>query len=616
MLGWYPVVGLSFAEDSLLARVFNPRIDVADPDEHFRLRVLRTVGQLSLAGFVLALALALWFESRDLGTAFMYYTAAVTLVMGTTCLVLAGRQRADLTTWLFAAFFLFPDAYPFFGIHTTYLFIGLPILFLLLMVASRHAIIAVQVVHVGILAALLWGLETQYVLTPPQNDLSYPFSLSAYLAIYAVSILYGSSLREHVQHVHRELRAREFQLAQANKNLEDKLELRTRELLDHQEELVRARKLESMGTLAGGLAHDVNNLMASIQVSSDLIESRLETVHNVPRDLVQAVGRIQRGVQRGAALTRRMLGLVCDQPLSVESFDMGRVLDRVADQARATLPQGLEIQTAYEGELEVLGSRAELEQAIVNLTDNARDAMRGRTGTISIRAELDDKGVKVVVEDEGEGIPADLRAKVFDPFVTGKADGTGLGLAQVSRIVNEHGGRVRVDESYESGTRMVVWVPSTFSPHSSSDTYEEAKLRILLTEDELDVAGVITDVLPQSSIVHCDNGEDAIKLLEAGDDVFDLLILDMLLPRRSGRDVFDVARRRLPHVPVIVISGYASGEVLSYVLNHPRTCLLHKPFRLQELRSAVHQMTRPDGADGADPSRAALVTGSEHKDAG
>lgn len=613
MLGWYAVVGLSFAEDSLLARVFNPRIDVADPDQHFRLRVLRTVGQLSLAGFVIALALAVLLEPKNLSTAFMYYTAGVTLVMGTACLVLAGRQRADLTTWLFAGFFLFPDAYPFFGIHATYLFIGLPILFLLLMVGSRQAIIAVQVIHVGILALLLLGFETQYVLAPPQSDLSYPFSLSAYLAIYTVSILYGSSLRKHVQHVHRELRAREFQLAQANKNLEDKLELRTRELLDHQEELVRARKLESLGTLAGGLAHDVNNLMASIQVSSDLIETQLSSLNNPPRELVQAVGRIQRGVQRGEALTRRMLGLVRDQPLSVESFDMGRVLDRVADQARATLPKGIEIRADYSGELEVLGSRAELEQAIVNLTDNARDAMRGRTGTITVRAELEGKGVRVLVEDQGEGIPADIRAKVFDPFVTGKADGTGLGLAQVSRIVSEHGGRVRVDESYDSGTRMEVWVPSTFSPHSSSGEYEEAKLRILLTEDELDIAGVITDALPQSSVVHCDNGEDAIRLLEAGDDVFDLLILDMLLPRRSGRDVFDVARERLPHVPVIVISGYASGEVLSYVLNHPRTCLLHKPFRLQELRNAVHQMTRPDGAD---PTRTALMPGPEQMDAG
>ncbi len=380
---------------------------------------------------------------------------------------------------------------------------------------------------------------------------------------------------------------------------------------DHQQELSRGRKADALAAVAGGMAHDINNLMAVIQVNSELLESKMG--HDSRRDAEESrtiMARIQRAVRRGEALTQRMLGVVLQESVDTEPVAPTELVEAVVDMIRSTLPAHIRI--IVEGRIDeeiVEGDRTQLEQVVMNLLVNSVHAIGSEPGEIrvSVYKSADDR-VYFRVADTGCGISRELRKRVFEPFFSTKPRGlgTGLGLAQVERVVAEHGGEVTLQSEEGVGTSITLGFPRCYPtpcrpapgppvtlPLEAGPAGAIEMPRILLAEDEDDIAEVIVAALPAANVVRCRDAEAAVQAVSGAPRRFDLLLLDLTLPLGSGKAVFAAARARWPDLPVVVTTGYVGGNDLQSILAQAHTTYLRKPFSLRELRGAVAGLTHP-----------------------
>ncbi len=268
-----------------------------------------------------------------------------------------------------------------------------------------------------------------------------------------------------------------------------------------------------------------------------------------------------------------------------------------------------------EGDLDratVRGDRAQLEQVLVNLLVNAIHAIGDEPGEIRILVTVQTPGrVEIQVLDTGCGVAPDLLDRIFEPFFTTKPPGigTGLGLAQVRRVVAEHGGTVELRSEHGAWTAVTLDLPAwtaaerpTPRPISRSVPARTPRPRvtnhtphILLAEDEDDIAEVIVAALPAAEILRVRDGKAALAKIAALDRTLDLLIVDLTLPAGTGRAVFDAARARWPEIPVLVASGHVGSDDLQDILAYPGTAFLSKPFSLRDLRGTVARMLGRSG---------------------
>ncbi len=382
------------------------------------------------------------------------------------------------------------------------------------------------------------------------------------------------------------------------------------ELERAQEALRQSQKMEAVGQLTGGVAHDFNNMLAVVIGSLDLLGRRIGTADVRARRYLDAAGD---GARRAALLTQRLLAFSRQQPLRPEPVDVNRLVAGISDLLRHSLGGDVRLETVLAGGLwRSFADPNQLENAILNLAVNARDAMPegGRLTVETQNAHLDERYaaahpgvpsgqyVLVAVTDTGVGMSPEVVAKAFDPFFTTKevGKGTGLGLSQVYGFVKQSGGHVKIYSELGQGTTVKIYLPRFVGegPERAEGNgpddvpLGEQQEIVLVVEDEPAVRQFSVDALSELGyrVLEADSAGAALRLLDMHPEV-SLLFTDVVMPEVNGRKLADEARRRRPDLKVLFTTGYSRNAVVHNGILDPGVELIGKPFTVEELAAKI-----------------------------
>ena len=378
--------------------------------------------------------------------------------------------------------------------------------------------------------------------------------------------------------------------------------------------------METIGQLTGGIAHDFNNMLAIVIGSLDMALRRLET-H--PERVRTGITNALEGANRAAQLTQRLLAFARRQPLQPQVIDGNQLVKNMSELLHRTLGEGIIIETVLAAGLwRTLADPSELENGILNLCVNARDAMEnvGRLTIETSNAHLDDayardndispgQYVSFVVTDTGLGMPADVIDRAFEPFFTTKTvgKGTGLGLSQVYGFCRQSNGHVKIYSEANVGTTIRIYLPRfTGTAASASLSAEDGEIpcaregeTILVAEDEEAVRRVSAEALRDLgyTILEASDGEAALAILAERSDV-QMLFTDVVMPGMNGRELYDRARISQPKLSVVYTTGYSRNAIIHNGVVDPDVQFLQKPFTVAQLarkmRSAFDSRARSD----------------------
>ena len=361
-------------------------------------------------------------------------------------------------------------------------------------------------------------------------------------------------------------------------------------------EIHHAQKLESLGSLASGVAHDMNNVLAAIQTVAELLT--LPTSRS-PEDL-RNLALIARATVRGRDLVRGLTQFVRKDLQEAEHLDLNGLIREEAELLDRTLLQKVRVILALDPDLPpILGDRSALGNALMNLCVNAADAMP-RGGMLTLRTLQAGEGwVEWAVEDTGEGMPAEVLARATEPFFTTKGigKGTGLGLALVHGVAKAHGGGLELLSVVGQGTTVKLRLPALSLPAVPAQELAEADLdvprclRILVVDDDELIRASLPGMLEFAGhgTVLADSGRAAISLMEHGLEV-DLAILDLNMPDLGGLETLERLRALRPNLPVLIASGYLDPASLATLAPYRQVGLLAKPFAMKELRTRFREL--------------------------
>jgi two-component system cell cycle sensor histidine kinase/response regulator CckA len=375
-------------------------------------------------------------------------------------------------------------------------------------------------------------------------------------------------------------------------------------------QLHQAQKMEAIGRLAGGVAHDFNNLLLVISGHGELLERRLP----LREPLRESVAEIRKATDRAAAVTCQLLAFSRRQVMKPRILDINGVVENAEKMLRPLIGEHVALATKLGSRLsQVCVDTAQIDQVILNLVLNARDAMpRGGTVTIETRqVEWNAADVKanpevrpgryvlLQVTDNGCGMTPEIQARLFEPFFSTKEEGmgSGLGLAVVHGIVQQSGGYMGVDTRQDVGTTFKVYLPAVKEPAEGlTDPVRSELLRgsetVLLVEDE-EAVREVTALLLQTlgyRVLKASNGEEAMRFAEAGGEKIHLLMVDVVMPGLSGRQLAEVLQSRDPNLRVLFQSGYNDDAVLRCGIVGAEVAFLPKPFTLESLARKVREV--------------------------
>ncbi|MDE2403083.1 MAG: response regulator [Sphingomonadales bacterium] len=391
-------------------------------------------------------------------------------------------------------------------------------------------------------------------------------------------------------------------IQQLNETLEERVRARTAELEHAQEALRQSQKMEAMGTLTGGVAHDFNNLLTPIIGSLDLLHRRIDGERE--RRLIEGA---MLSADRAKTLVQRLLAFARRQPLQARRVELAALLEGMAELVSRTSGPQVTVRLDVPGDLPpVHADPHQLEMAILNLAVNARDAMpSGGTLTIGARevtvADRDDlasgRYIHLRVADTGIGMDEATLLRAIEPFFSTKGigQGTGLGLSMVHGLAAQLGGAMRMDSAPGQGTRVDLWLPLSdeaampAAPEEAPASLDAAApAAVLLVDDEPLIRMSTADMLTDRGfkVVEAGSGEAALEIVAQGFRP-DILITDHLMPGLAGTDLADLLHEQLPHMPVLIISGYADLEGIS-----PDIPRLLKPFREMDLVHKLDELLR------------------------
>jgi len=377
-------------------------------------------------------------------------------------------------------------------------------------------------------------------------------------------------------------------------------------------QLMQSQRLESVGRLAGGVAHDFNNLLTAIMGNTELARDSLPANHPARADMDE----IAKSSQRAAELTHQLLAFARKQIIESHVIDLNRLILEMDKLLRRLIGEHIElIVLAESGLWQIRADRGQIEQIVVNLAVNARDAMPGG-GTLTIETRnvrLDhdyahrhisvNPGcyVMLAISDTGTGMDEEIQDQIFEPFFTTKAPGrgTGLGLATCYGIVKQHGGTIWPYSEPGHGSTFKIYLPRVDAPAEdhrlpiAGDDLPYGTETILLAEDEPSVRMLAARVLRAQgyTIVEAEHGDAALELAHAWQGApFDLLLTDVVMPRMSGKTLSERIQTLYPASKVLFISGYTDSAIVHHGQLDPGIVFLQKPFSPAALARKVREV--------------------------
>jgi len=410
------------------------------------------------------------------------------------------------------------------------------------------------------------------------------------------------------------------QLRAFTETLEDAVKDRTRQLEAENEarrkaeELLRhSQKMEAIGQLTGGVAHDFNNMLAVIISGTNLLERRLAKGEDVKRLL----NGISDAAYRAAELTNRLLAFSRQLPLEPKVIDANQMVKSISELLRQTLGEATVLETVLAGGLwKTHADAGQLENAILNLAINARDAMPdgGKVTIETLNCHLDDdyvgnypdlvagQYVMIAVSDQGTGMSPETMDRAIDPFFTTKevGKGTGLGLSQVYGFVKQSKGHLKLYSEIGHGTAVKIYLPRYYGAEQAADV--GAVIRqperssapsevILVVEDEDRIREVTTEALRELgyTVFYAASAKQALKILESRPEI-GLLFTDIVMPGMNGRRLAEAAVKSRPDLKVLYTTGYTRNAVLHNGVLDPGVNFIAKPFTVDQLDQKIREV--------------------------
>ena len=404
--------------------------------------------------------------------------------------------------------------------------------------------------------------------------------------------------------IHR-MRDRDVQHSEELERLNADLCIEIEQRREVNAKLLESQKLDAIGQLAAGVAHEMNNVLTAVSCTAENLRSRLEPHAEQSADLL----RILKAAERGEKLTSDLLGFARKTPQSTRVLSFTQLVLSVADMVGRTHRGRITILTELDDEVfGVRGDERILFQAVLNLCLNGIDAMSNgdslRLMTKSHSQMTEDgarEGVELSIEDSGIGMSHEQVARAFEPFYTTKAvgKGTGLGLSMVYGAVDDHGGDVTIDSAIGQGTTIRIWLPLSGEPLSIPQDSVDDEVNpthidgtVLVLDDDPLVREVTCQILRQVGVevIEAADGREGLEKYRQLHDQISLVLIDVIMPNLDGSEVFRHIRQLNPKQPILLISGFVEKSIVSQLLGQPNCRFLNKPFSATGLIRLVNQL--------------------------
>lgn len=375
-----------------------------------------------------------------------------------------------------------------------------------------------------------------------------------------------------------------------------------------QAQLLQSQKMEAIGTLAGGIAHDFNNILMIIMGYANLLEAQLPEDHAV-RNYVHQINSC---TSKAANITRGLLTFSRKQSLELSPQSVNTIIRDIEKLLQRIVPEDVELTFALNQDVAIMADMTQIDQVLINLVSNAKDAMpKGgklhiKTGTVQLGAEFRQANgfgepgtyALISVTDTGLGMDEATQKKIFEPFFTTKeaGKGTGLGLSIVYGIIKQHGGYVTVSSQSGKGSEFSIYLPAAklFVPETGQtpDDARGGTETLLLAEDNPDLRKIVKEILLKSgyTVIEAKDGEDAVKKYKECRETISLLILDVVMPGKNGKESYEEIREMKPSIRVLFMSGYTGDVVLDKGVHDAKVDFIAKPLSAQELLRKVREV--------------------------
>jgi len=402
----------------------------------------------------------------------------------------------------------------------------------------------------------------------------------------------------------------EDELKNYREHLEELVGQRTRELSVLNDQLRQSQKLEAVGLLAGGIAHDFSNILTTIKGSMHIIQKKLDN----DSPLMKYAGQIILSVGKASNLTQSLLAFSRKQTISLKPLDFNEIILSAAKLLSQLIGEHIELNiTLTDRNPTIMADRSQIEQILLNLATNARDAMP-KGGTLTVQTEIVEMDevfrnkhgygvsgqyVLLIVSDTGTGIGEETKGRIFEPFFTTKElnKGSGLGLAVTYGIVKQHGGYIDVETLPRKGTTFKIYIPvveTTALRDESTDVSSDAGRgeTILLAEDDAATREIMAEVLRLSgyTVIEASDGEDAVSLFRDEKDAVDLVLLDVRMPKKDGGEVYEEIMKASPDTAVLFMSGYTKDIIDSQRIVEQGLHFISKAASPEEMLTKIREV--------------------------
>jgi signal transduction histidine kinase/CheY-like chemotaxis protein len=585
-------------------------IEIEDPKvwrDQLSMKLARAVAVLCLVATLVTASMVEGNWARPLLTAAgSFYTILISIV------AITGRPGGRLRAW----FILVPGAVTALAAYATVGFLSGPavVLSLTIMISGillgLRAMIGLSVILALGLGVIAWAMIHSLLPAPSAHDVSMTLVtpwVRTIVITFLASGLVGGLLIEMVGRIERSL-----ELARSETERREQAE---RDKANAEIVSLEAKQLETIGRLAAGVAHDFNNNLTTIIGCSELLKEELAD-HQSALELIEDT---LKSAQRAAELTRQLLAFSRRAQMVLVSTDIHQLIENAVSLLRRSIHPRVRVVTRLNAEnAVVLADATLLENAILNLLVNAGDAMPEggeltvATTTYQVADEAADSGrslrqgtyVLVEVLDTGVGIDSEILPNIFDPFFTTKpvGKGTGLGLAAVSGTIKAHSGSIEVESEPGCGTAFRILLPCSTSESGvlKQDTgmLTPGSGEILLVDDDALVRRTAASTLRNLgyAVTTAKDGIDAVEVFEAAGHDYDLVILDLRMPRMGGEETFKTLRGRAPTMPIVIWSAFGAEQDVAAMLRNGAAGFVQKPYRIAELSLVVDRAIKGKSA--------------------